>query len=271
MYRQRFSFTGHPFPKDAHGKTFFDKSPGHLRLARRFQHLVDDPGLGVLTAEPGIGKTAALRNLCAQLPRPDYLVIYLCDTAVSPLDLYRTLAVELGVRPSHRRAQLWVDIKKTLVHLVDERHSAPVIVIDEAQHLSDKFLLDLSGFLNFTFDSRDLLTMWLAGLSPFARKLQLHVHDALRTRAVVQEHLEPFDRETFAAFIDHGLRAVGATQKLISDPALEQLLRATRGVPRIAAKVVRAALRRAHELNQNFIDERVMDETLAELTAPSTA
>ncbi len=269
MYRQRFGLTGHPFPKDAHGKTFFDKHPAQQRLARRFQQLIDDPGLGVLTAEPGVGKTAALRNLCSQLPRPDYLVIYLCDTAVSPLDLYRTLAVELGVKPSHRRAQLWTDIKKTLVHLVDERHSAPVIVLDEAQHLSDKFLLDLSGFLNFTFDSRDLLTMWLVGLSPFTRRLQLHVHDALRTRAVVHEHLEPFDRDTFAAFVDHGLRAVGATQKLISDPAIEQLFRSCRGVPRIAAKVVRAALRHAHGLNQTFVDERVMDETLSELTAPA--
>jgi MSHA biogenesis protein MshM len=266
MYRQRLGLTGHPFPKDAHGKTFFDKSPGHQRLTRGFQQLIDDPGLGVLTAEPGIGKTAALRHCCAQLPRPDYLVTYLCDTAVSPLDLYRTLAVELGVKPSHRRAQLWVDIKKSLVHLVDERHSAPVIILDEAQHLSDKFLLDLSGFLNFAFDSRDLLTIWLAGLSPFARRLQLHIHDALRTRAAVQLHLEPFDRDTFAAFVEHGLRAVGATQKLIADPALEQLFRASRGVPRVAARVIRAALRRAHELNQNFVDERVMDETLTELT-----
>ncbi len=36
---------------------------------------VDDPGLGVLTAEPGVGKTAALRNLCAELPNPDHLVV----------------------------------------------------------------------------------------------------------------------------------------------------------------------------------------------------
>ena len=39
MYRQRFSMTGHPLPKSAQGKTFFDKSPGYLRLKRRFQDL----------------------------------------------------------------------------------------------------------------------------------------------------------------------------------------------------------------------------------------
>ena len=141
MYRQRFGLTGHPLPKDAQGKTFFDKGPGYTKLERAFRQLVEDPGLGVLTADAGIGKTAAIRNLCAQLPRPDYLVLYLCDTAVAPLDLYRTLATEIGVRPSHRRAQLWTDLKKALVHLVDERGTSLFIVLDEAQHLSDPFLI----------------------------------------------------------------------------------------------------------------------------------
>lgn len=267
MYRQRFELTGHPFPKDAQGKTFFTQLHGYQRFQRSFRQLIDDPGLGVLTADPGLGKTAAVRNLSAELPRPDHHVTYLCDTAVSPLDLYRTLALELGVKPSHRRAQLWADLKKTLVHMVDERHTAPVIILDEAQHLSDRFLLDLSGFLNFAFDSRDLFTVWLVGLTPFARRLGLQMHEALRTRVVAHEHLEPLDRETFAAFIDHGLRAVGAHQKLLSDPALEQLFRACRGNPRVASKTVRAALRCAHERNQSFVDERVMDEALSSLSA----
>ena len=72
-------------------------------------------------------------------------MLYLCDTAVAPLDLYRTLATEMGVRPSHRRSQLWTDIKNVLVHLVDERGTSPVLILDEAQHLSDLFLIDLSA------------------------------------------------------------------------------------------------------------------------------
>jgi MSHA biogenesis protein MshM len=107
----------------------------------------------------------------AQIPRPNYLVLYLCDTAVAPLDLSRTLAMEIGVRPSHRRAQLGTDLKKALLHMVDERGSSPVIILDEAQHLSDAFLIDLSSFLNFAFDSRDLRTMWLVGLPPLGLSL----------------------------------------------------------------------------------------------------
>jgi hypothetical protein len=46
--------------------------------------------------------------------------------------LYRAIAIELGVRPSHRRSQVWADLKKALLHLVDERGTHPIVVIDEA-------------------------------------------------------------------------------------------------------------------------------------------
>jgi len=74
--RTRFDLTAYPLPKNAQGKTFFDKSPGYVRVKRAFRQLIEDPGLGVLTAEAGVGKTASLRNLCTELPRPDHLVLY---------------------------------------------------------------------------------------------------------------------------------------------------------------------------------------------------
>jgi MSHA biogenesis protein MshM len=269
MYRHRFGLTANPLSKDVQGKTFFDKAPSYQRLKRRFTQLARDPGLAVLTAEPGLGKTAGMRNLCEELPKPDYQVIYLSDTAVSPLDVYRTLAVQIGVRPCHRRAQLWTDIKKALVHLVDERNTTPILILDEAQHLSDRFLSDLSGFLNFTFDSRDLLTLWLVGLPQLNRNLRMHQHAALYSRVVVQEHLEPLDRDTFSLLIEHGLSVVGATQKILSDPALEMLFRSSRGIPRLASKLLRAALYRADEAGQGFIDERVMEQALSEMALPA--
>ena len=264
LYRQRFGLTGHPLPQDAQGKTFFDKSPGFKQLERAFRQLIDDPGLGVLPANAGSGKPAALRHLCAQLPKPDYLVRYLCDTAVAPLDLSRTLASELGLRPAHRRAELWGALKKTLLHLVDERGIAPVIIVDEAQHLSDAFLIDLSSFLNCTFDSRDRLTLWLVGLPPRARHLRLQQHAPLAMRVVHDVHLEAFDRDTFSALIDHAFTAAGATQTLRADSAHELLFRASRGLPRVAAQRLRAALVEAHQRNQTFIDDHTMEAAIAQ-------
>jgi type II secretory pathway predicted ATPase ExeA len=259
MYRKRFGLTGHPLPKDACGRSFCADLPGYQRLTATFQQLLDERGLAVLTGDAGTGKTAAMRNLCQRLPSPDHRVLYLCDTAVSPLDLYRTLAQELGLTPSHRRGQLWTDIKKALLHMVDERGTLPLVVLDEAHHLSDRFLVDLSGFLNFAFDSRDLMAVWLVGLSPLMRTLRLHQHAALATRVAAHVHLEPLSRQDFATLVEHGLKVAGATSNLLADPAREMLFRASGGLPRVGAQLLRAALREAHLRDQNFVDEQTME------------
>jgi MSHA biogenesis protein MshM len=267
-YRSRFGLTHHPLPRDASGKSFFDQTAGYQHLEMYFQELVDEPGLGVLTAEPGVGKTAAIRNLCVQLPEPDFKTLYLCDTAVSAFDLYRALALELGVKPSHRRAQLWWDLKRAITHLVEEQHTLPVLVLDEAQLLSDRFLVDLCGFLNFAFDRKTLLTVWLVGLPALEARLRMQHHAPLASRVVGRVRLEPLDRDDFKALIDHALNVAGSKDKLLTDSAFEILWRATHGVPRAASRLLRAALYEAHRKNQNLVDDHVISAAIDELAPP---
>jgi type II secretory pathway predicted ATPase ExeA len=266
MYRKRFGLHAHPLPRDACGKTFYTGGETFARLRRVFGWLADEPGLATLTGDAGVGKTAALRHLCSQLPRPEHRVIYVCDTNVSATALYRNLAVELGLPPSHRRDTLWRDLKRTMLHLVDEQNVIPMLVIDEAQHLHDDFFLDLAGFLNYAFDSRDLLTVWLVGLPSLDRRLAMRHHSALSTRIVSSNKLLPrTERDDFLAMIDHAMTTAGANARLLSDPALELLWRASRGVPRIASKLLRTSLILAHERDQSFVDDDVMTTAIDEL------
>lgn len=262
MYRARFGLVSEPFPQDAQGKSF-SPVPSYQRLERRFRMLVEHPGLGLLTAESGVGKTCAIRNLCASLPRPDHQVIYLCDTATSPIAVYRSLALQIGVTPSHRKSTLWCALKERLLHLVDEQGVRPIVVLDEGQHLSDRFLDDLSGFLNFAMDSRSLLVVWLVGQPALAATLRFHRHASLATRLVAHLHIEPLSSpEDFAAFFDHGLQAAGSTQTIFTDTARDLLHRASRGIPRRIAHLVREALLLAHDRDQSFVDDAILEEIL---------
>ena len=141
------------------------------------------------------------------------------------------------------------------MHLVDEQAILPVLVVDEAQYLSDRFLADLSGFLNFAFDSRDLFPMWLVGMPALASHLRMQKHAALAMRVAVHVHLEPLERDDFFGLLEHGLDAAGAKSKLLNEPAREMILRASHGLPRVASRLLRTALREAQHRGQDFVDE----------------
>lgn len=144
--------------------------------------------------------------------------------------------------------------------------SLPVIVLDEAQHLSDVFLADLSGFLNFAFDTRSPAALWLVGLPRLAARLRMQLHAPLATRIAAQVHLAPLEREDFKALVEHGIKAAGSREKLLTDSALELLFRISRGIPRIASRLLRAGLKQAHARNQNVVDDVALRAAVESLT-----
>ena len=68
-----------------------------------------------------------------------------------------------------------------------------------------------------------------------------------------------------AALIDHGLKAAGTKDKLLTESAFEILWRAVNGVPRDASRLLRAALKAAHRMNQNLVDDHAIQSAIDEL------
>jgi len=99
MYRQHFGIKAAPLDK---GQSELWDDGALARLNERFQWLLQSPGLGLLTGEPGVGKTAALRHLTDGLNPHRYQTIYLAETDFGRTDLYRSLAMELGLEPAYR-------------------------------------------------------------------------------------------------------------------------------------------------------------------------
>ena len=86
------------FPLDKGQEVLWDDGVlGHLQS--RFEWLLESPGIGLLTGEPGVGKTAALRHLLRGINPHQYKLVYLAETDFGRLDLYRSLAQELGLEP----------------------------------------------------------------------------------------------------------------------------------------------------------------------------
>jgi hypothetical protein len=65
---------------------------------------------------------------------------------------------------------------------------------------------------------------------------------------------------------DHALRTAGATRSLLSEPAAELVFRACRGLPRLASKLLHAALILADSRDQAFLDDSVISAAIADLS-----
>jgi len=141
------------------------------------------PDIGLLTGEPGVGKTAALRHITNKLNPHRYQAIYTAETDFGRLDIYRSLALALGLEPAYRRAALWRDIKVHIQQMANSKQLLPVWIIDEAQ--------DLPAFLNFAFDSKNLMTVWLAGHCILTHTLDRTPYAALSSRIHARVQLQP--------------------------------------------------------------------------------
>jgi MSHA biogenesis protein MshM len=252
MYRQHFGLRCAPLDKDS---TDLWDDGALAQLAERFQWLLNSPGIGLLTGEPGVGKTAALRHLTRSLNPHRYQVIYMAETEFSRTDLYQSLARALGLEPRHRRADLWRDLKQRILELVESKQLLPVWIIDEAQNLPPEFFRDFPSFLNFAFDSRDLLTVWLA--APYA---------ALYGRIQARVQLRPvIERERYALLIAHALKTAGCTHTLLADSGLELLRQASRGLPRQAGRILRTSMQLAVPKGLNHIPDELLQQAIEEL------
>lgn len=264
MYLQHFGLTHAPLGKNSTAPLWDDGQ--YTRLAERFQWLLDSPGIGLLTGEAGVGKTAMLRQLSQDLNPHQYRVVYLPETDFGRVDIYRGLALALGLEPAFRRAQLWRDIKARVQELVDNQQQLPVWLIDEAQNLPPSFFKDFPAFLNFAFDSRNLMTVWLVGLTPLAHLLSRAPYAALSSRIQVRLHLQASpDPERYNAMVNHAFKAAGCQQRLLSDSGFDLLRQSSQGNPRSTGLILQAALYRAMNKGINHLPDDIIVEAIEEL------
>jgi len=264
MYLQHFGLTHAPLGKNSTAPLWDDGQ--YTRLVERFKWLLESPGIGLLTGEAGVGKTAMLRQLTAGLNPHQYRVVYQPETDFGRVDIYRGLAFALGLEPAFRRAQLWRDIKARVQELVDSQQQLPVWIIDEAQNLPPNFFKDFPAFLNFAFDSRHLMTVWLVGLPPLAHFLSRAPYAALGSRVQVRLHLQAVpEKDRYHAMVEHAFKAAGCQQRLLSDSGLDLLRQASQGNPRSTAMILQASLYRAMKRQLNHLPDDVIIEAIEEL------
>ena len=103
MYLRHFAFTRMPFETPAETDELFESS-ARREAEARLGHLIELRGIGMLTGEVGSGKTTVCRHLTAQLHPGLYRVHYVSLTTGNVLDMYKSIAWELGLSVERSRS-----------------------------------------------------------------------------------------------------------------------------------------------------------------------
>lgn len=231
MYLKHFGLTGFPFDKQIPAEDLFLSAALH-ELAVRLGHLVEMSGIGLLTGDPGSGKSCAARALAARLHPGLYKVLYVPLSTGNPLDLYKSIAWELGLPVERSRAALYRQIKAEVTRLLTEARTRPVLILDEAHGLRSDVLEEMRLLTNYAMDAHNRLCLLFCGQSELRRRLAMAVHEALNQRIVVRFHVPPLGRDELGPYLGHLLRRGGTELPLFEPAAVEALFQATQGLPR---------------------------------------
>lgn len=231
MYRKHFGLTQYPFAKDLSPEDLF-VSASSRELELRLGQLLELRGIGLCTGEAGSGKTTTCRKVVASLHTGLYRTFYVPLTTGNAMDMYKSVAWELGLPTERSRAALYRVIRAEVTRLCLEAKLRPVLVVDEAQHLRSDVLEELRLLTNYEMDSQNRLCLLLVGQTELRRRLSMAVHEALNQRVVVRFHLTGLSRDELPLYLGHLLRLAGTEMPLFEPNALEAIFQATGGLPR---------------------------------------
>ena len=233
-YFTRYGLEFNPFIKNS--KEILVHTTEYKETLFRLDYLAKTKGFGILTGSPGRGKTTAIRTWSSTLNPSLYKVVYSSLSTLTPNDFYRNLVKELGSEPAFKKPDNFRIIQEEITRLSREKRKTPIIIIDEANYINNAILNDLKILFNFEMDSRDRAAILLAGLPKLNSTLQLQIHEPLKQRIVMNYNLEGLSKEEGKTYISEKLIGAGCNQPIFEEAAVEAILNAADGTPRLINK-----------------------------------
>jgi general secretion pathway protein A len=211
-----------------------------------FNHLLygvrERKGFIQLTGEVGAGKTTLCRALLEQLDS-HFSTALILNPVLSPDDLMKAIATEFGLNVKGKdRLETISAISEFLLKQI-ELGKESVLIIDEAQNLTEELLEQVRLLSNIETDDRKLLQIILMGQPELRDRLNSPRLKQLRQRITVRFHLAPLTSVEVAQYIQHRLEVSGAKGKpAFTIPAVWRVFKYSGGIPRLVNAVCDKAL-----------------------------
>ena len=256
-YYRHFGLERDPF-LDTADPSFYCETPA----IRRYKHallssVAESRGLAIVVGEPGTGKTSLCTHVEHEIMRDETLVIgkVLDPSFASDIEFLLAIGRVFGLSlPPRSNAALKNALKNYFFDMAVLEEKTIVLIIDEAQNLSDESQETLRLLLNFQIPQKKLLNILLFGQPELEARVAKRQNFADRVDRWIR--LEPLDHAGSLALIDHRLTQAGQTTgRIFSPEASDVLVAAAAGLPRRLTTLAHVAMREAAERGSAMVFE----------------
>ncbi len=264
MIKATFNLTQIPFSKDIASKHLFTHDQFN-EMTKRMKRLIEDKGIGLFTGEVGCGKSTAIRTTIESLSNQTHRVVYLYRGIDNVGAFYTQIADGLGIMPRYRKADVASQVTNAITELYTQQKIMPVIIIDEAHLLKTEVLDEIRLLHNAQYDSYDFLATVLVGQTPLKKTMEYTKFMPLKQRISVQYHINALSREESYQYFKHQLAIVKAKENIFMDNAIETIIGAAKGVPRMINNLALRALKNAADNKMTMVDQECVMTVLKDM------
>jgi general secretion pathway protein A len=217
-------------------------SPGHENAYTHLEYAIQESkGFVVVTGEVGSGKTTLINYLLRKIPQAIHVGI-INNTFVQPQELLKMICNEFEIQ--FEDSDKTVLLTRLYGYLLEQfsKRERVVLIIDEAQNLSEKTLEEIRMLSNLESEKDHLIQMILVGQPQLKEKLQRKSMEQFVQRVNVYCHLDALDKVDVENYIRHRLTVAGAKNLDIFDPeAVKAIYKHSLGIPRLINTLCDAA------------------------------
>lgn len=218
-----------------------------------------------LTGEVGAGKTTICRKLLEELG-DKYKTALILNPCLSAHQLLKTIVLEFGLKPRGIDRVAYLQVLNEFVLAQVNSGNNVVLIIDEAQDLSDELLEQVRLLSNLETDHQKLIQIVLMGQPELRQKLAQPKLRQLRQRITVRYHLQPLTHEETAGYVRHRLAQAGANDRPhFDESAIEQIYHYSGGIPRLINAVCDKSLLAGFVHQTDAIDNDLVQVAIEDL------
>ncbi len=255
MYETFFEMDHTPFVRDIPADELYETASFRETLGR-LCYVADRQMFAVVTADPGCGKSTLIRRFYSELPKEEYIILYLSDSKLTPRWFYKGLLDQLGLESRFYRGDSKRQLQQQIEIIRGVQHKKVVCILDEAHLLEKETLEEFRFLLNYKFDSTSPMALVLVGQTElWDNKLKLQRYAAIRQRIDMYCVLPHLDRSETDRYISSHMSYSGCDREVFTSKAIDEIHKASTGIPRMINRICEKSLMYAYQQQKRLIDD----------------